>query len=134
MRKKITTPELEKKKTKRNLRVTFSDPELLQLGKDLADKTTELRELEEDKKRVVSDFGARITAKEAEVSLLTSKLKSGYEYRMVNCTETLDFPTLGRKTISRDDTGADIAVEDMTSAEMQRELIKEGESEPVTAS
>lgn len=115
--------KLETKKSKRYLRCNLTEAEILQAGKDLADRTVELRSLEEDKKRVTSDFGAKIAAKEADISTLTNKMQSGYEFRNVTCTETLGVPTPEKKRVIRDDTGELVAIEELRSGELQRELI-----------
>lgn len=121
---KKTRKVVETKKSKRHLRCQLTKEELLQAGKDLADRTSELSGLQEDKKRVVSDFTAKITSKEADISLLSGKVQSGYEYRMVTCTERLGVPKPDKKTVVRDDTKETVGVEDMSSSEMQKELIK----------
>jgi len=111
------------KKSKRNLRCKFTDPELLKIGQELAEKTTELNALELDKKRVTSDFGAKIKAASAEIMLLTNKIQTGYEFRMISCTEILGRPDPTKKTVIREDLEEIIGIEDLTAAEFQRELL-----------
>jgi len=113
-------PEI--KKSKRNLRCVFTDREMLAVGKLLAEKNTELVALENDKKRVTSDFSAKVQAAQAEISVLTNKITSGYEFRMVPCLERLGAPEPGRKEVYREDTGELVAAEDMTPGELQRQL------------
>lgn len=112
----------EIRRSKRQLRTELSDAELLQAGKDLAEKTSSLRVLEEDAKRSASDFKARITAAQSEISVISNRVNTGYEYRVVSCTERLDTPRIGKKRITRDDTKELVAIEEMTASEMQREL------------
>lgn len=112
----------ETKKQKYNLRCTFTEPELLKLGKSLGDRTLELAALENDKKRVVKDFDAKISSVEADISVLTNQVTSGYEFRMVTCTEILGKPEAGRKSVIRDDTNEMIGIYDMTQEELQRTL------------
>lgn len=112
----------ETRREKRFLRVNLTKDELLVAGKLQADKAIELGQLEADKKRVMDDFKAKQSMIEAEGSALAAKISSGYEFRNVDCTVFMDDPTSGKKRIVRDDTLEDVAVEDMTSAEMQREI------------
>jgi hypothetical protein len=113
----------ETKKSKRNLRVVFHDGELLVIGKHLAECRQMLVSLEGDKKRIVADFSAKIAAVESEMSVAANAIATGYEFRMVSCTECLGSPTADKKTVRRDDTGELVGIEDMSASEMQRELI-----------
>ena len=120
---KKTTPKIETKKTKRLLRVMLTKEELLVAGKTQADKSLELGTLEADRKRTADDFKAKISAIESEVGQLANKVSTGYEYRDVTCTEYLGDPEPDKKRIIRDDTGEEVAIENMTESEMQRELL-----------
>lgn len=110
------------KPTKRNCRYKFNDPELLAIGKELVEHNAELTALELDKKRVMGDFTARITAKESHVSIAANKIQSGYEWRDLPCTIHFHSPKAGKKTTLRDDTGELVATEDMTPEELQQDL------------
>lgn len=110
------------KPTKRQCRYKFNDVELLQIGKELAEHNEQLSAFEDDKKRTVSDFGAKIAGKEADVSIAVNKIQSGYEWRELPCTIFYNDPKNGRKTIVRDDTGETVAVEDMSPEELQTKL------------
>ena len=123
MSKKLTEPTV--KKSKRHLRCKFNNEELLNIGKELAENNNALAALENDKASVVSDFAARIKAAEAHVSIAANKISSGYEFRDVPVTITMPAPAPGKKLIVRDDTGEQVAVEDMTQEELQPELIEE---------
>lgn len=91
------------KTIKMNLRCLLTDEEKLSLGNELADATNDLREIENDKSRVTSDFKARATAVEATISIASNKLRSGYEHRDVECKVQFDDPKPGKKTIYRQD-------------------------------
>jgi hypothetical protein len=116
----------ETKKIKRLLRVSLTQAELLAAGKLQADKAIELAAVDNDRKRIADDFKARVTALEAETASLAAKISTGYEYRNVPCTVYLGDPEPAQKRIVRDDTGEQVAIEDMTSDEMQRELTTAG--------
>lgn len=113
---------IETKKETRFLRCTLTRDELLEAGKNQADKAIELAQLEADKKRVMDDFKAKTSSLDAEVAQLASKISSGYEFRNVACTVWLDEPKTGMKRITRDDTSEGLGVEAMTPAELQRNL------------
>lgn len=117
----------ETKESTRHLKYTFKETEITQIGRNLADKVAEISALENDKKRVVKDFDAKISAAESESSILTSNLRSGYEFRMVKCTETMAAPGPGKKTVVRQDTGEVVGIEPMTVDELQLRLKWEDE-------
>lgn len=112
----------EVRQSTRHLKCELSDAELLESGKALADRSAELVALENEKTRIMSDFGARIKGREADISILTNRIQSRYEFRDVLCEEWLDDPKPGKKTVRRTDTQEVVAIEDMTASEMQREL------------
>ncbi len=116
MKEKLTKP------TKHNCRYRFSDAELLQIGKELAEQNSELSALEQDKKRVVADFGAKISAKESDVSIAVNKIQTGYEWRDLACTIHYNTPKAGKKRVIRDDTNEQVDERDMTPDELQMEL------------
>lgn len=105
------------KECSQSLRYTFSEPELKECGKRLAETHSKLAELERDKKRVTSDFGAKISAVKAEGSSLAEKVSTGYEVRDIACTATMDTPTIGKKRITRNDTGEEVEIIAMTPTE-----------------
>lgn len=116
MKEKLTKP------TKHNCRYRFTESELLQIGKELAEHNGELSALEQDKKRVVADFGAKITGKESDVSIAVNKIQSGYEWRDLPCTIHYNVPKTGKKRVIRDDTNEQVDERDMTPDELQMEL------------
>lgn len=124
-RKKNTeSKQPETKKSKRYLRCNFTDPEKLEIAKRMAEAKNRLDALEGDKKRVVKDFDAKIATEESNLSVESSKINSGYEFRNVECTEHFDQPKAGKKRVIREDTQDEVGVEDMTDDDKQRELIE----------
>ncbi len=107
---------------KRNLKYFFKDNEVRDLGKKLAELHETYCTLEADKKRTVKDFDAKLSAVESESGIVTNSIRSGYEYRDIPVTVMMDAPKPGQKTITRDDTGETVAIEEMTWEEKQREL------------
>jgi len=120
--------KIETKKTRRTLRVTLTEAELLAAGKSQADKLNELGAIENDRKRIADEFKAKASALEAQVADLANKISSGYEFRSVGCTEYLGEPEPTQKRVVRDDTGEVVGIEEMNSAELQRELLNPAEA------
>ncbi len=90
---------------KTSLKYTFSDAEITALAKDQARKFGDLREMEDEKKRVVQDFTARITSLEGEIGIITRQVGTGHEMRTTSVM-TLKFrPTADEKIQIRLDTG-----------------------------
>ena len=112
----------ERVSSKRHLRVSFTEAELLAKGRLLAEATGMLTGLENDKKRVVADYSAKMAAVVAEIQLASSAIATGYEFRMVPCTEWLGDPEPGKKSVYRDDTDALVGLEEMTQSDLQRRL------------
>ena len=110
----------EVKTSRRWLRVKLSNEELLSAGKLQADRSLELVAVEADRKRQADEMKAKATALEAELTVLASKVSTGYEYRWIGCTERLGFPTATEKKVTRDDNGELVGIEEMNQAEMQR--------------
>lgn len=96
---------MEQQKTKRTLKYEFSDLEKLELGRDLSSKNQELRQLEEQKKSVVAEFGSRIAVAKEMISSLSDKVASGYEMRDTTVMIDYHLPERGKKILTRTDTG-----------------------------
>lgn len=109
-------------RTKRELRYYLTRDEQIEVGKKHAEATVELRTLEADKKRSNQDYAARIAAVDASQERLAEVVTTGYELREITCGVYLDNPEKGRKTIKRLDTFETVAVEEMTSVDMQRTM------------
>lgn len=96
---------MEQQKTKRTLKYEFTPVEMLGLGQDLSAKNQELRQLEEQKKSVVAEFGSRIAVAKEQISSLSDKVASGYEMRETTVMIDYHLPERGKKTLTRTDTG-----------------------------
>jgi hypothetical protein len=99
------------------LRYQFNNDELIERGKKLSETHSKYAQLENDKKRVVTDFTAKMTAVKAEASSLAEMVSTGYELRDIPCTATMDTPTIGKKRITRNDTSEEVSIEPMTPSE-----------------
>ena len=119
------------KKISMHLRCILTDEEKLSAGRELAESTNQLNEIESDKKRVTDDFKAKASTAEAQIGILSNKLRSGYEFRQVECVVVFDDPKPGEKTVYRTDIkvakkpGEKVDVRTMSEEEKQRQLILE---------
>lgn len=96
---------MEAQKVRRTLKYEFSEEELLKLGNELSTKNQELRNIEDQKKSVVSEFGSRMTIAKEQISSLSDKVASGYEMRDIYCEVALHTPERNKKTFTRTDNG-----------------------------
>lgn len=115
---------------KRSLKHQFSDPELLIIGKYSAELHSQHEALENDKKRVVTDFSARLASVENDQGIAARKISSGYEYRETECRVLLDAPVRGQKTLMRLDVDEVAVIEDMTDADRQLLIKFEEDQKP----
>lgn len=63
----------------------FTNSDKLELGNKLAEANNKLSELDDERKRVTSDYKARMDGIQADVNLLSGKISNGYETRMTEC-------------------------------------------------
>lgn len=105
-----------------SLRHTFTEKEILEIARKLAESTKELDQAEEEKKAVTSQLKAKCDGIAARVSEQAAKINSGYEYRMTPVTVKYNTPKTGSKRLVRMDTNENIGDEDMTQAELQSEF------------
>lgn len=116
----------ETRKTTERLRCLLTKDEKIEVGKALAEATNELEEIQDDKAQVVADFKAKITAIEARIAILSTKLRGGYELRDVECVIHFDKPKVGMKKTVRTDTKEVVSEVQMSEEEKQRSLPLEG--------
>lgn len=118
----MTNSKTMNNKITQRLRCILNDEEKIEAGKQLAEATNALKEIEDDKSQVVSDFKAKTTAAEAQIAVLSSKLRGGYELRDVECAVDFDKPQKGQKEIIRLDTMDVVSTSLMTEEEKQTQL------------
>lgn len=90
---------------RRSLRYTFTEDEAKELARELANKNQEQRQLEEQKKSVVAEYGSRMTVVKENISMLSDKVASGYEMRDIQCQVEYHTPERNKKTVTRSDSG-----------------------------
>lgn len=117
-----TAPIRPPKKTEQSLRVNFTEKELLEIGKRLAEANRELEAAESEKKSITGTLKAKCDSIASRISLHSGELTNGYTYRQVPCEIRFDTPSKGMKQTIRLDSGDIIETAAMTLAEMQAEL------------
>jgi len=127
---KMNKPEQKTKNIKCHLRCEFTEAELLAQGKVLAELSRQAVVLEEEKKRVTDDYKAKMSSIEADISITANNIRTGYEFRNVDCVEFWNEPKAGQKTVVRKDLQKTIQVLDMTQDEMQQTLPLEEPAAP----
>jgi hypothetical protein len=71
---------------------------------------------------VDSQLKADIEVQNSQISKMSQCVMNGREWRTIDCLVILDTPEPGKKTIRRQDTGADVKVLPMTDADRQMVL------------
>jgi hypothetical protein len=110
------------KKTERQLRVKFTDTELVEKGRQVGEKYAERARIESEFDAVKAQFKDKLARCDAEIGEVAGHLHTGWEYRKVNCDVTFDDPDRGKKTTRRLDTFETVEVEVMSMSELQQEL------------
>lgn len=72
------------------IRYSFSPSEIAQKSTQLAETCGQKTELVSEKKSVMSDYKAKIDAKDSMISLLSSHITNGYEIKSVECEVEVD--------------------------------------------
>lgn len=115
-----TEPKI--KKDVQMLRCEFTSEEINEKAKQLANENRNFTEIENDKKSVTADFGARLAESKAKIDRLANNINSGYELRRVNVEIRMHDPAEGKKTVVRTDTNTVVEVLNMSEEELQEEL------------
>lgn len=100
----------------------FSDVEKLRLAQHLADSLRNEEQIEQQFASVKSEFKGRSEKASLETGDFAQKVRDGFEMRPCVAIVTFNWPEKGRKTYSREDTGAFVREEAMTYGDQQRPL------------
>jgi hypothetical protein len=71
-------------------RHTFTEPELLELSRDLGRTCNAINKLEAEKSACTKDFGGRIETAEIRRDSLIDNVTSGYAMKLTNCIVVFD--------------------------------------------
>lgn len=113
---------LKKNETTRVVRVIYTDPERLDLGRKLAEAHGAMSQIEADFDMVKTSFKSKTAAKEAEIADLSTKVSTGFRLEPVKCLWEMDQPKPMKKQLRRVDTSEVIETEDMTERDKQVDL------------
>jgi hypothetical protein len=110
--------------TRENLICKLTEKEILVFAKRSAQASKELADLEVQKKQITDDIKAKMSLHEAEVQICGSRVRDGYEYRMIECHWILDPIPKGSKlpdskSLIRDDTGELVRQVRLTAEELK---------------
>lgn len=108
-------------KVRRNLECKLTDQELKEYSKRLADCVSRKSREEDSLKSYSTQAKAKIQSCDAEINLLSEKINTEKEYRMIDCTVEYDFKK-GIKSITRNDTDEVVDQEIISEEERQEEL------------
>jgi hypothetical protein len=108
----------------KELACKLTDEEKLTIGKELADANGRVEELELEKKSVVAGFKKRGDDAAAEIGVLSRKVSTGEEHRLIKCIWAFDWHG-GQKSLSRLDTGEVVLAAEITEGERQQHLALE---------
>ena len=87
----------------RILRVAFTDAQILELGRNLAEEHNVMSQTNSDFDRVKSEFKSKLSASEAKIVDLSNKVSTGYTMKDVKCIWVMDAPNPGKKQLIRMD-------------------------------
>jgi hypothetical protein len=119
MKPKLAIPD---EPTQRSLRHQFTNEELLEVARQLAEASGRRNTLEAEKSAITKQYASSIADVERAIDDKAAKVSQGYEFRMIDCTIKFDFPHPGHKTVVRNDTGEHIDTTAMTAEEKQMKL------------
>ncbi len=104
------------------VKVVFTDAEVADFARGLAQANRKRSSIEQQKKEVDTQLKAEIEAENTNIKRLSDHISNGHEYRNVECRVDLDVPEDGKKSIIRLDTGEVVKVLPMTDMDRQMRL------------
>lgn len=107
------------------LKYEFSDEELAQIAKDLAQSVRERTNIDNALTEIKASYKAKISKIDAVIAEASAAINSEYDFRNVPVTFHYNSPAEGMRTTTRDDTGENIEECKMTEEEMQEPLLDE---------
>ena len=102
----------------------FGDDEKKEIASEMAQKVTEMKEFEDGKKAVTSEFNSKIDSAKAQIHSAATKLNNGYEMRTIKCEVEYDFEKRIIRYI-RTDNGDVAKTKNMTSDELQMSVFND---------
>lgn len=87
----MRTTNITKTKEPITFNVAYGDSDLAEMGKTLAHFNSELLALEEQKKSVMSDYKAKMDAKQEQINEVSRKVNQGFDVKHETCEVVKDF-------------------------------------------
>lgn len=103
------------------LECTLTDAEKLVYGKELSQNLNKIQELDGQLQRFKDGIKSEMTTCETTVNVLSRKIDTGKEFRMIECAITRNWETKTR-TWTRTDTGEVVKDDIIPEHEIQEEL------------
>lgn len=101
------------------LKYEYTDEEIADAARELATANKKRTSLEQRKKEVDAAIKAEIEVENSAIGRLSNLISTGFEYRDIEVTWTLDTPEDGMKRCVRNDTGEEVKVVRMTDSDRQ---------------
>jgi hypothetical protein len=98
----------------RSLTVPLDEEEKARIGAQMTGYALEIKRIEDEKKK--------LKALQAEITRLAEEFERGHSNVDVRCRVYFNDPGIGEKTIVRTDNGEIVAIETMTSDELQEDI------------
>ena len=118
-------------KTTTSLKCLFTDAERLEKGFEIAEKQAKLAELDGDLKSIKTQLGAQMVEAQARIDSLCNQIRTGYEFRQIECRIEYDWESETKRTI-RNDTGETVRTDPISDDERQTKLELDGVDESNT--
>ncbi len=115
------------------LKYHYTDQEIAEAARELANANRKRSSLEQRKKEVDSAIKAEIECENSIIGRLSNLIGTGFEYRDIPVTIELDTPEVGKKRIVRLDTGEEVSVKPMTDSDRQMVLDLQTKAEAAEA-
>lgn len=113
----------KEKVTEIELPYKFTDEEINQLGRDLAEMNEEYSSIEEEKKRYAQEYKTKLDNLQGKIDNVSKMIIDGEIQRMTKCIVKLNDPVVGKKTLYRQDTGEVAAIQPMHESELQLSIM-----------
>lgn len=86
-----------------SLKYEFTEDEILQKGKELAEEEFNYAQADIEKKNALATHNAILNDISKNITKLTTAIRDGFEIREVECDVRMNEPREGQKTITRKD-------------------------------
>lgn len=121
---------MREQKCKLQLRCTLTSEELAQYSRQMADALRTQFDKEAQLKSTAALYKSEIESCKAEAQEMAEKVRSGYEFRQVECKIIYDWENKEKSWI-RTDTNEIVKTDTISESELQEEMELQAKSEPL---